>query len=109
MGSPSEENRLKLRQPIDNDSLIAPSPDVIKTKVPINNNFNSPLSNSRAFDSTMSELNTSVNTPVNRKVQNYVLTPETTLRDEEGQREASLAITYNDDELPACKLILRRY
>jgi len=108
MGSPSEENRLKLRQPIDNDCLIASSPDVIKTKVPINNNFNSPISNSRAFDSTMSELNTSVNTPVNRKVQNYVLTPETTLKDEEGQREASPDITYNDDELPACKLILRR-
>lgn len=110
--SPYEEgNRLKLRQPDegDNDDLVSPSPDVIKTKPAEQNGIdeNTPKSG-KLFNNTMSELNDDSKTPIMKKINNYVLTPESNTPDEVAKREPVVKFKEDSEELPACKVILRR-
>ena len=101
-----------MRSFIDADNeLIAPSPDVIKMKTSMNND--SPIDRSKLgqpFDNTVSEFSKQDKTPINKKKNiGYVLTPLTdspapdeTPASEDGTKEDS------DDELPMCKVCLRR-
>lgn len=106
-----EDSRLKLRQPDedDNDDLVSPSPAVIKTKPAEQNDIdeNTPKSG-KLFNNTMSELNDNSKTPVMKKINNYVLTPESNTPDEVVKREPVVKFKEDNEELPACKIILRR-
>lgn len=108
MDSPYD-SQLKFRSFADDESsLVAPSPQVVKTND--DSTAESPLRSKillgPEFESTVSELNPVV-TPIIKKTKDYVLTPVTSQADTTNDED----IQPPEDqqfELPKCGIILRR-
>lgn len=110
-----EEGQLKLRSFNDaDDDLIAPSPEVIKTKN-INETGGSQMStdgtkHATMFDNTITELNAAEKTPILKKqAKNYVLTPLSDSVEEAVEDRNDKTEVDEEYKVPKSGVILRRY
>lgn len=109
-----EEGQLKLRSFNDaDDDLIAPSPEVIKTKN-INETGGSQMStdgtkHATMFDNTITELNAAEKTPILKKqAKNYVLTPLSDSVEEAVEDRNDKTEVDEEYKVPKSGIILRR-
>lgn len=110
MDSPYD-SQLKFRSFADDESsLVAPSPQVVKTKddSTVETPARSQVISGPVFESTVSELNPVV-TPIMKKTKDYVLTPLTSQSELNATNDEDLQPPEDQQfELPKCGIILRR-